>query len=79
MENKQILDIINSVIIGQTKTLVGVLLKRIEVLEQEEALTPSLYKSLVKEHLYEFARSLQNLLKLHIELGKVEFKHRPKG
>ena len=56
------------------KTLVGILLKRIEVLEKEHALTPSLYKALVKESVYESARNLKTIIKI----GKLEFKNRPK-
>jgi len=50
------------------------LLKRIEVLEKENALTPSLYKALVKESVYESARNLKTIIKI----GKLEFKNRPK-
>jgi len=52
------------------KTLVGILLKRIEVLEKENALTPSLYKALVKESVYESARNLKTIIKI----GKLTFK-----
>ena len=34
----------------RARTIVGVLLKRIEVLEKEKALTSSLYKPLIKEN-----------------------------
>ena len=51
------------------KTLVGVLLKRIELLEKENALTPSLYKALIKEHIYESARNLKTIIKI----GKLTF------
>ena len=56
------------------KVLVGILLKRIEVLEKENVLTPSLYKALVKESVYESARNLKTIIKI----GKLEFKNRPK-
>jgi hypothetical protein len=56
------------------RTLCGILLKRIEVLEKENALTPSLYKALVKESVYESARNLKTIIKI----GKLEFKNRPK-
>ena len=56
------------------KTLVGILLKRIEVLEKENALTPSLYKALVKESVYESARNLKTIIKI----GKLTFTNRPK-
>jgi hypothetical protein len=52
------------------KVLVGILLKRIEVLEKEHALIPSLYKALVKESVYESARNLKTIIKI----GKLIFK-----
>jgi len=55
---------------GQAKTLVGVLLKRIEVLEEEKVLTPSLYKKLVKESVYESFRTIKTIIKI----GKLEFR-----
>ena len=74
MENeyKKILDVIDT----QAQVLVGVLLKRIEVLEKEKVLTPSLYKSLIKENIYENSRYLKKLIKLHLEIGKVTLKPR---
>jgi len=59
---------------NQAKSLVGVLLKRVEILEKENSLTPSLYKALVKEHVYEWVRTIKTL----ITIGKVEFRNRPK-
>ena len=54
------------------KTLVGVLLKRIELLERENVLTPSLFRALVKEHVYESARNLKTIIKI----GKLEFRNK---
>jgi len=56
------------------KTLVGQLLKRLEILEAEKALTPSLFRALVREHVYESARNLKAIIKI----GKLEFRSRPK-
>ena len=56
------------------KMLVGQLLKRLEILEKEKALTPSLYRAIVREHVYESARNLKTIIKI----GKIEFKSRPK-
>ena len=70
MENQELFTIIDL----NAKTLVGVLLKRIELLEKEKVLTPSLYKALIKEHVYESARNLKTI----ISIGRVEFKNRPK-
>jgi len=63
----------------QAKTLVGILLKRVEVLEKEKALSPSLYKSLVKEIVYEQFRNIKKLIDVHLKLGKVVFKTRVEG
>ena len=70
MENQELFNLIDL----NSKTLVGILLKRIEVLEKENALTPSLYKALVKESVYESARNLKTI----ITIGKLEFKSKPK-
>ena len=66
MENSEIFELIDL----NAKTLVGVLLKRIELLEKENVLTPSLYKALIKEHVYESARNLKTIIKI----GKLTFK-----
>jgi hypothetical protein len=65
METKEIFEILDN----QSKVLVGVLLKRIELLEKENALTPNLYKALVKEHCYEWIRNIKTLIN-----GSVQFK-----
>jgi len=44
------------------RTLVGTLLKKIEVLEKEQALSANLYKSLSKDTVYENFRSLKALI-----------------
>jgi len=75
---KELFNKIINVINTECKSLVGILCKRIEVLEKENSLTPNLYKSLIKEQIYEFNRQLIKLLDLHIQIGKIEFKSRPK-
>jgi hypothetical protein len=77
MEN-ELFEKITKVINNECKALVGILCKRVEVLEKENSLTPNLYKSLIKEHIYEFSRQLNKLLGLYIQIGKVEFKSRQK-
>ena len=67
---------INKFFDDRARTIVGVLLKRIEVLEKEKALTSSLYKSLIKENLYEQFRQLKELFEVKFNIGKVEFKNR---
>ena len=70
MENyKELIEIIDY----QAKVLVWTLLKRIEVLDKEKVLTVSLYKALVKEHIYEQFRSLKKLIELKIKIGKIVF------
>lgn len=68
--NNELFELLDS----QARTLVGVLLKRIEILEKEKSLSPELYKALIKEHVYEWVRTLKAL----ITIGKVEFRTRPK-
>jgi len=69
-EHKELFEVIDS----QIKILVGILLKRVEVLEKEKVLNASLYKSLTKETLYEWARNLKNI----INIGSVKFINKPK-
>ena len=67
MENSQeLFDLIDL----NAKTLVGQLLKRLEILEKESVLTPALYRAIVREHVYESARTLKTIIKI----GKLEFK-----
>ena len=77
MQEKKLFEIINTVIDEETKALVGILCKRVEVLEKENNLTANLYKSLTKENLYEYARRIKKLLDLHIKIGRIEFINRP--
>ena len=77
MEN-ELFEKITEVINNECKSLVGMLCKRIEVLEKENSLSPNLYKSLTKEQIYEFNRQLLKLLELHITIGRIEFKSRQK-
>ena len=71
------LEKLNEFIDNSARVLVGTLLKRVEVLEKEKALSPSLYKAISKELIYENARNLKKLLEVYNKIGKVEFK-RPK-
>lgn len=72
-ELKKIFTIIDE----ESRSLVGRLLKRVEVLEKENSLSPNLYKSLTKENIYEFSRQLKKLITLQVEIGRVEFKQKP--
>jgi hypothetical protein len=75
---KVVYDKIQKIIDSQARNLVGILLKRIEVLEKEKALSPSLYKSLAKELVYENSRQIKALIRVHLEIGKVIFKSKEK-
>ena len=69
MENlNEILDVLDS----RSKVLVGVLCKRIEILQEQGVLTPELFKAILKESVYEEARNTKAIL----TIGKVVFKAR---
>ncbi len=74
MEYEQIIKILDK----EAQTLVGILLKRVEVLDKEKVLSPGLYKSLTKEIIYEQFRSLKKLLYVHLKIGTIQFRTRPK-
>lgn len=60
------------------KTVVGVLCKRVEVLEKENCLKPNLYKALIKENIYELFRNLKSQVEVILTVGLIEFKPKPK-
>jgi len=64
---------INEILDQYARNLVGVLCKRIEVLEKEKALTPSLFKSLAKEIIYENVRNLKSILNVYLNIGTIKF------
>ena len=64
---------INEILDHYARNLVGVLCKRVEVLEKEKALTSSLYKSLAKEIIYENVRHLKAILNVYINIGTIKF------
>jgi len=68
---------ISEIIDKETRALVGRLCKRVEVLEKEKSLSPTLYKALSKELVYEFSRDLKKLIDIQSELFKLEFKIKP--
>jgi len=72
MEKEKIYNIIDI----ETRALVGIICKRVEVLDKESALTPNLYKALSKELIYEYSRNLKKLLDAQSKLFKLEFKAR---
>jgi len=57
-----------------TKLLVGVLCKRVEVFEKEDVLTPSLYKAIIKELVWENSRDLKKIISATFGTGKIVFK-----
>ncbi len=78
-KNKKIYEIIDY----QAVSLIGVLLKRIEVFQKQEEqedriiLTHSLYKKIIKELVYENSRQAKALLRVLLE-ERVIFKSRPR-
>jgi len=70
MENQELLDLLDS----RAKCLVGIICKRVELLEKEGVLTSSLFKSLTKETIYEEFRTIKAL----ITIGKLIFNSKPK-
>ena len=64
---------INEILDHYARNLVGVLCKRVEVLEKEKALTSSLYKSLAKEIIYENVRNLKSILNVYLNIGTIKF------
>ena len=65
---------LNEFLDKSSRSLVGMLLKRIELLDKEGVLTASLYKKIVKEIIYENARNLKKLIEIYTTVGKIEFK-----
>ena len=55
------------------KTLVGILLKRIDVLNNENKWSPELYKALTKEIVYENSRGLKNLIDVFLKFDKINY------
>lgn len=70
MELKKLYEFIDD----SSRILVGTLLKRIEVLEKENALNPNIYKAITKELIYENARNLKKLIEVYTTVGKIVFK-----
>lgn len=64
-KNKELFDILDN----QSKVMVGILMRRIEILEQENSLTPSLTKAILKEQIYECFRNIKTI----ITIGKTVF------
>lgn len=64
--NKDLFELLDT----NAKTLVGTLLKRLEILEKENVLTPTLIRALIKEHIYESNRTIKTIIKI----GRVVFK-----
>ena len=77
--NKKELENIYDLIDEEARGLVGILMKRLEILEKQENLSlsqlKSLYKSLIKENVYEQSRVLKQLITVSIT---PQIKHRTK-
>jgi hypothetical protein len=71
---------IEELINQNSRTLVGILIKRIELLENNNLTfnqIKNIYKSLVKEEVYENARGLLKLLRANIDIGAKLISQRP--
>lgn len=72
---------IEAFIDDNAKTQVGVLLKRLEILEVEQ-LTPiqikSIFKSIVKETIYENSRTVKAFVRTILEVGTIIFTNKSK-
>lgn len=66
----------DEIIKKSSRSLVGTLLKRIEVLEEQKTLTSELYKSLIRELVYENYRQLKALIQSFS--SGVKFINKPK-
>jgi len=65
---------LNEIVEDNAKVLVGIMSKRVEVLEREKCLSPNLFKSLIKEIIYENSRYLKKLLNIELDRGTIVFK-----
>lgn len=73
MEYEDIKKEIENLLDQQARTLVGILCKRIEVLDEQKVLKPDLYKALAKEHIYENFRQTKKLLNTKLGIGRINF------
>jgi len=72
MDNEKILIVLNQIIDSEARTTVGMLCKRVELLQKNESLSPSLFKEISKEIIYEQSRTLKKLINISF-LPKVIF------
>jgi hypothetical protein len=67
----------DEILTENSKCLVGIILKRLEVLEEERGLSieqyKSLFKNLTKEIIYENSRYLKKLIKAELTTGSIIF------
>lgn len=77
-ENEKLREKLDETIDINARALVGILLKRVEVLAKENTLTPNLYKALVKEIIYENHRYLKELIRLNLDIGSIQFRQIPR-
>jgi len=73
MEYKEVFDKLIRLVDSEAKTTVGMLCKRIEVLDKNQALNANLYKDLAKETIYEQSRALKKYLEFLL-IPKITFK-----
>ena len=59
-------------------SLVGILLKRIDVLIKENKWSPQLYKALTKEIVYENSRGLKKLIEVFLQFDSINYQSKDK-
>ncbi len=72
MDIQKIVEILCKVIDREASSTVGMLCKRVEVLQSNKSLSPNLFKELSKEIIYEQSRVLKKLIKFSF-IPKVTF------
>lgn len=60
---QKIIELLNSIVDASARTTVGILCKKVEVLDNNKVLESRLFKELSKETIYEQSRALKQLIK----------------
>lgn len=68
-KHEKIYDLIDK----NARTLVGTLLKRVDILSTDNKLNPELYKTLTREIIYENSRGLKNLINVFLNFDSVNY------
>ena len=63
MDSSKIIEILTRIIDSSSRSLVGKLCKRCEILESNKSLSPDLFKAISKELVYEESRTTKQILR----------------